>query len=798
MGGQRDRQYTGAVLLVSGLMGASVATVFQLIPPLHVLNHEFTQAFSVAAGIALYYISARVTRRMLQTPAGLSDAVRLSQAWNIAIAASLAAALSGFCIVVASSVAIHHCRFRDGVPFFWITWAPLSAFLCLLGLVGVWRRWGWGRRTLLLAVLIVGSIFLDFMQISSGIHITDFLIGAPLFADQRAGMAVPPVHLYQRGMLLLLTFALWRLVQWRAQTRRENGTPDAQADRVASRNQGLFGMAAFIAIACCAGSYVGMGWGQGIIRDTLSRTRTSEHFVFHYAPAGQADIRIDGIERAAEWYWTRIGSLLELQPKRRVDLFITESSAMTRELSGPEDANARPWCVILTVYDATSITLFHELTHALDTAEARNDLTAMGLLRCRLREFADLVSFRPVFFRGRAEGLAQSLSEYYAYTPEAHQIQAAALKEGTLPHADVFMGFFGFRKANENNAYNLSGSFMGFLRIHYGPDRFKRFLDSREDYLTAFGKDLSALDAEWREFLSAVPINAETRMASAQQFDAQLNTTFLDDCCPKLGAREETQAKAAERYFFGGGYDKALELYDALYASENKPLYRFQQSVVLRKMYRYSDAITVLDELLAAPESGSSERLKYLEAKQGCAMEMQDWDLLYRTQDEKASIDPNPGEDARILQTALRNPAYRSEVAKILTGRDRSEGQKLAEKLAQAYPNDGGIRHLYLTRVLAAFQFPYRGPIDPESRTRALTMLDYLNANTPESVKAFSGRLLSFSATALTTSDFDLADRFVQTILDHASGTLDAFRARMMKERIAFENAYMAAKSEKG
>ncbi|MEZ7885606.1 MAG: hypothetical protein QMB39_10120, partial [Bacteroidales bacterium] len=52
--------------------------------------------------------------------------------------------------------------------------------------------------------------------------------------------------------------------------------------------------------------------------------------------------------------------------------------------------------------------------------------------------------------------------------------------------------------------YTVSGSFVGFLIEKYGSQKFLKLWTSYHNFESVYGQKLSALESEWRDFLSKV------------------------------------------------------------------------------------------------------------------------------------------------------------------------------------------------------------------------------------------------------------------------------------------------------
>ncbi|MBI4559113.1 MAG: hypothetical protein HY706_16130 [Candidatus Hydrogenedentes bacterium] len=780
--------------LVGGTIGAVVALLCQLVPPYNVLGHEFTTAFCFVSGPVLYGFAGLFWRRVVRATDGAGHNEQLHAVLLVMTVFGLVMAFAALVVMGLFNEFRHHCYFGRGMLFFWVTWLPLAVLMSVLGIWTSDRKWGWFRRPAFLAAVIFTSFVHDWLQVESGVRPVDLLIGVPLGFDQRADIYPPYIHLYQRLWILLLAGALWFTMGWR---RSLVEASDTQCILRISKWTALILWGLVALYGGSIRSYGGIGWGYGKLHGTLSEVHESEHFIFRYAPNGDASDSLAPIERYAEWNWKRLMDTLGIRPEGKVLVNLMDNSIIVKELTGGTAASAAPWVIMLPLDSALSETMYHELAHALDSRSAREHLSKTQAFMEKLGRLKSIMTFEMIFYRGRFEGMAQAFSGEYAALPEAHRIQAVALAEGRLPRAWEFMGFDGFRRIREHNAYEMAGSFMGFLILEYGMDKMIQLLNSTQDYQGVYGQDWKNLDGKWRDFLSKIPVPEEKRTQALENFDVRAAGGFNTSCCPKLGTwdrpREESAEDRASRLWRSGDSAGALAMYEQLFTETAEPHHRFQAAQILRSIGDYQAALELLDALQTGQGVTSADRLKYAREQRLCLMHLRDWERLYALLDNWQALEAEPGQDTRRIHEALRNESYRDAVAVMLTTDDGYLRRKAAEDLANRFPDDDTIAYFFLTRVSARLYPGWRAnAIGPVQRAQLEELLLLASARR-EAMEQLAQNLQLFATRAISTREFELAERIVELIRDGSTDPIQLHWAQVTLARITFEREYALA-----
>lgn len=769
--------YWWIVLVLCAVVGLAFPLTGQLTTPLHILTHEFTQLYALMTGIVLFFLARWTVKKLGKRYQGLSPVDHMRGALQVILTGTVVMGLLTMGVMYIANVVSWDCLFHRGVPFFWVTWLPVAVWAGVGGILVGMRGWGWLKSTVLVLLIIILSFAQDLMQFIKGGRGVDFILGDPLAFDQRVGMAIPEIHFYQRMFIVLLAYCLWYLGLWRFGRKWLAGGGGYQKELQHFHRKALLSSALVLASAMFLGSYIGLGWGRGALHSELSEIHRTEHFKFFYAPGGYAEDSIWAIASDAEWYWQRLSTHWNTSPRKPVDVYLFEDYNHSKRLTGIGSAHASINKICIVYYSATTRTFYHELVHALHQAGFHPKFTVW-------------------FNRGIVEGLAEAYEDELVWLPEAHRRHAGALKSGKLPSASEFMSLLGFWKVQETLAYDSSASFIGFLIYTYGMDKFQEFQKS-PDYERVFGKDISQLDIEWKQFLENVEVDVETRVRAGNYFDAAYWGAYGKECCPKLGERNPDIEKRSRRLWIRRRYDKAYDLYKSLFETRDEVRWGYQAALCLQYLNQHEKALILLHDLANRQDLTEFELIKILKARASILMELQDWPALYTTFEELASFeDGEPSEDQRIVESLLRQPELRTTVSEALSTEDTVERQRLLEDMAKTHPEIYEVQYLYVTRAFGSIYVRGGGtPIPHRSESQIHTLLKHIE-KVPKAVDMYMARLLNYAEAAIQARNFTLAEAIEDILLRHSRDPVHRFRAERLADRIDFESEYAMSHGE--
>jgi len=770
--------YWWTILVLCAAGGLAFPLTGQLTTPLHILTHEFTQLYALVTGIVLFFLARWTVKKVVKRHGGISPVEHMRRVLQVILTGIAVMGLLTMGVMYIANLVTWDCLFHRGVPFFWVTWLPVAAWAGVGGILVGMRGWGWLKSTGLVMLIIILSFAQDLLQFIKGGRVVDFIIGDPLAFDQRVGMAIPEIHFYQRMFVVLLAYCLWNLGLWRFGRKWPAGGAGHKKELQHFRRKALLTSALVLASAIFLGSHIGLGWGRAALHSELPEIHRTEHFKFFYSPGGSAEYSIKAIASDAEWYWQRLSTHWSTSPKKPVDVYLFEDYNHLKRLTGIgglAHASINKICIIY--YSATTRIFYHELVHALHQAGFRPKFTVW-------------------FNRGIVEGLAKAYEDELVWLPEAHRFHAGALKSGKLPSAADFMSLFGFWKVEESLAYNSAASFIGFLIYTYGMDKFQDFQKSL-DYERVFGKEISQLDIEWKQFLQNLEVDVETRVRSGNYFDAAYWGAYSRECCPKLGERNPDIEKRALRLWTRSRYDRAYDLYKSLFETRDEVRWGYQAALCLQNLNQHEKALVLLHDLVNRENLAEFEHIKILKARASILMELKDWPALYSTFEELASFEEGePSEDQQIVESLLRQPELRTTVSEALSVEDTIERQRLLEDLAKAHPEVYEVQYLYVTRAFGSIYVRGGGvPILHGQESQIRTLLKHIE-KVPKAVDRYINRLLNFAEKSIQARNFTLAEALEDILLRYSSDPYHRFRAEKLTERIAFEREYAISHGE--
>ncbi len=724
-------------------LGVLAALLGQLAQPFHLLTHEFTQtltAITLVVGIAF---GARLERN-----ASAGDAL------VGALGAVLLFGLGAFATQILANQWVHDCVLSDAIPHFWVTWTPVAVLSSVLG-VALSER-GWTAKWLALAVfvMVLASGAHDGLQFLNGVRVVDPLIGDPQAFSQRGSMNIPTLHIWQRIWLLTAALAVW--------TARGMRLPLT-----------ILGAAPFLALTLGVGSHIGVGWGRGALRTALDAELETEHFVYYYASKGNVSLQIDKIARDGEWYWAELTDAWEIDPDNKVEVRLYENDKQMRRLTGLGSAHAGYYQIDIPLRKAQSTTFPHELVHALHAELTWNP----GLIAAR----------------GMTEGAAVAWSEHFVVVPEVHAPQAGALQAGNLPSAADFMSLDGFSKVNENNAYKSAGSFVGFLVYSYGFDKFVE-LQQGLDYQGVYGRDLVALDAEWRKFLADVPVDLAEAASARDSYDPEFRESYRSKQCPKLGARKEDRKARARRMWNDGDYRGAGAIYTKLLAKTGKMRWARSAALSLRQLDEHDAIVDLTDEQLARDDLDDDQRFQLLQLQIAAHIEQEDFDALYAAYDTRSVVDEHPAPFRANVEACLRDEEIREPVMTYLNEGAGELGRRYLIDLQTEHEDRPALTYLVAAR---GGLLPRVGVstyhIGSDDWARIGEAMDFLQG-APQACDELSTRLLNLADLGIRIEEYGLAEQMSETILEHCTDPVARHKATRRLARVTWEATRSSAK----
>jgi hypothetical protein len=507
-------------------------------------------------------------------------------------------------------------------------------------------------------------------------------------------------------------------------------------------------LAGFVAVR---GDAAGVGWGAPALERALAGRHETEHFVLRYPDEPHVAAAIPRIAQAAEWHHRQLSHAwgVELPAGTRIHVFGSEADI--RSHTGQSSAFANFRGVFLTRWLATDDTLAHEIVHA-------------------MHRHLD-PSWRVLLHRALLEGLAQAYEEHYARLPAAHAREAAALAAGDLPHARSLFGLRGFLEVHEGIAYDAAGSFVGFLILDHGFERFRE-LNRTLDWRATYGLDLDALDREWRRFLSGVPFDVDAEAEAAYRFDPERNRPFASLDCPRVGEREEPARARARRACATSDWGAARAAFDELWGAGPASDLGFEALACLDRADLPAEGLAWVERIEAsAPGPAARRDLDAWEKR--LALRLRDWSRLERILDREDPAALSAEDQA--LARALDDPALRDPLAGVLTENDAAGTSWGA--LLEEHPRSGPLHFLYALRGIDSWRLADR-----------LWALERFVATDPARAGIAAPELLVVGQEAIERGQPEIARAALGRVVE-IGGEIHRFRAELGLARLAFQES---------
>lgn len=610
----------------SAALGLLLAAAAQLVAPLHVPGHEATQVFAAVGGLLLLLV------------AGGPDPVEPVAHWGRSMLGAIGLG-GGFAAGMAIATAGYGCDPSGTQTFLWVTWLPLAAFFASLATV---VRARWPVRVGLFIGLAIACLVHDGLQQLFAARTVDPLIGLPLFLDQRADLALPSIHLYGRIWLLSVALAM---IAVRVGIERHPVRPLAVASNVVA-----------LGLTLC-GSRVGLGLGDAALHDSLDAVHSTAHYDLRYRTGGDAAARIETIAREAEWLHHQLETAWGTRVDTRFQVLVFDGMTHLEETTGMGNAHATWRSLAMPWWDGLDGTFTHELVHLFHQDVAWD--------------------LRLVVLPGFVEGTAMAFDDHrYAFDPDAHAEIAAVAANGDLVSPSVFLHPLGFVTVEESNAYRLSGSFMGFLVLEHGVERFLE-LQRTLDFEGTYGRDLATLETDWRAFLAEVPFTKDDQARSRDRYDPTRNPGLLGRTCPKLGPAEPGPGDEAATFARFGAWNAALERYRALADAEPEEA-RWQWGTVyaLQELGRHDEALA---RIPALPADHEDQVLRRLNTEIRSLLALERWEALYTAFATRRTLE-DADQERQTLEELLHDPEVRGALGPILL-RGRSAPLRAGDEL---------------------------------------------------------------------------------------------------------------------
>ena len=515
----------------------------------------------------------------------------------------------------------------------------------------------------------------------------------------------------------------------------------------------------------------------------LSRETRSPHFVLRTDPAAESDADIGLVQQDLEFRYEQLVRILDVEPTLPVTVYRFPSSAAKKDAVGAGgNLNDKPWTREIFVQSDRfpAQRLRHELAHVFASAFG-DRLFGVSLAW----HFVGPIPW-PTLASGLVEGIAEAADfDNPDGRSTTHQEAAAMLAMGKAPELRRALGA-GFTFESGPRAYTIAGSFCRFLLDEFGARKLRELYRSAGDFARVYGRDLDALEHDWRDFLAALPVDEKNRAEAEESF--RRPAIFQKVCARELAARV---SEARARLGTAPGDSVAL-LSSACADDPSEPTFRLDLAEALVAAGESERALASLAEATASGSLTRPLRGRAASLEAGIHFRA---GRLAQTQTALAQVELAATEDgdlrtARAKLRALQDEDSRKSLGRILFGDERGRPLEaglvvyLVTEFARQVP-DEAIGPYLVGRQLAArdakLALPLLAGACPLTSSPKAIPLDSLFFKECR-------RLLGESA--YLAGDLTTAREAHSWLAEHADSEADRLRAKDFLQRIAWKNSH--------
>ena len=178
----------------------------------------------------------------------------------------------------------------------------------------------------------------------------------------------------------------------------------------------------------------------------------------------------------------------------------------------------------------------------------------------------------------------------------AHQWAKAMHQMEIAPPLSAVMGI-GFWGHAGSRSYLLAGSFVRFLVDTYGIEKFKKVFPTG-NFVKHYAKDLSALEAEWIEFLETIPVQEnDTTYAT---YRLKRPSVFEQVCAHEMAALRDT----AWRAYYRRDFATAVETFGTMLSDDPNNLRTLRGLMYSEyRMQNYDKALSLATRVASAEDT---------------------------------------------------------------------------------------------------------------------------------------------------------------------------------------------------
>ncbi len=291
--------------------------------------------------------------------------------------------------------------------------------------------------------------------------------------------------------------------------------------------------------------------------------------------------RISNFIMQSEYYFKDLSSQTKINFNDKITAVVFKDSEQKGELFGAKSADvAKPWLKQFYVeIDGFESSLKHEMAHIF--------AGQVGAAPFKVAE-----NLNPAMI----EGYAMAVEDEYD-GKEIHYLAALALRDSININIRKLFAGFNFFGSTSSLSYILAGSFMKFLSDKYGIEKINQIY-SDIDFQEYFGKDISVLESEYKEFLDTYKLNFN-------RYEADLyfgRLPLIKKVCARFAAR---QSEEGWKLYRDKKFAEALAVFEKLWEYSENYSSLLGIAYTLRNLNQPGRAIELLDQNLKKFEGSS-------------------------------------------------------------------------------------------------------------------------------------------------------------------------------------------------
>jgi len=396
----------------------------------------------------------------------------------------------------------------------------------------------------------------------------------------------------------------------------------------------------------------------------LSRETRTQHFVLHSDPTSDSDDDIALAEQDLEFRYFQLAHILGAEPRLPITAYRFPSAAAKKDAVGAATTLfAKPWSreIFVQADRFPAQRLRHEMAHVF--ASAFGD-----------RFFGVAFAWHfwgPLPVPRLATGLIEGLAEAADFDNPTgrlttHEEAAAMIALGKAPPLVRAIGA-GFSLESGPRAYTIAGSFCSFLLGRFGVDKLRELYRSAGEFEHVYGVPFATLEADWRAFLAALPVDRSSRAQAEEDF--RRPAIFSKVCARELAATvSEARARMGT-----APHDAVALLSSACSDDPDEPLYRLDLAEALLAAGEADGSLDLLAKLGAEEKLTRALRFRVVSLEAGIQFHKGHLDACEASLAEALANATDDSEERTglVKLRALADAQTRASLGRVLFGDER-------------------------------------------------------------------------------------------------------------------------------